>query len=134
MSLGTEVAAELVALRVQAESRMRETCTIHRPSDPTPDGRGGTTRTMALIHEGKCRAQHVTGRTLMDPESAGHEYVEQTLSVHLPVGSVDVAVGDVVTITASADDPFLVGRTYRVEAPANKSQATAYRVPVTEVL
>lgn len=134
MSLGYDVATSLAGLRALAESRMRDACTIERPGAPIPDGRGGTTRPMTTIYEGKCRVQHIVGRTLMDPESAGREYVEQTLSVHLPVNAVDVAVSDVITITASADDEFLVGRTYRVEAPSNKSQSTAYRVPVTEVL
>lgn len=134
MSLGAELRPALAELRAEAESLMLDTCRVERPGAPIPDGLGGTTRPMATIYEGKCRVQHVVGRTLSASESVGREYVEQTLSVHLPVGSVDAAVSDVITITASADDPFLVGRTYRVEAPSNKSQATAYRVPVTEVL
>lgn len=117
-----------------AEALMLDTCTVQRPGEASPDGSGGTTRPMTTLYEGKCRVQHITGRTLMDPEAAGREYVELTMSVHLPVGSVDVAPSDVVTVTTSETDPHLTGRSFRVEAPANKSLTTAYRVPVTEVL
>jgi hypothetical protein len=53
--------------------------------------------------------------------------------LHVPIEVVGVVEGDVVTITASENDPELVGRVFRVMGPTHKSFATARRFQCTEV-
>jgi hypothetical protein len=53
--------------------------------------------------------------------------------LQLPVAtSGDVAVNDVVELTACVNDPSLVGRKFTVKGRHGKSQATARRLLVTE--
>ena len=67
--------------------------------------------------------------------AGGATVVIQRVRVDLPVGALTVKPGDVVTVTECADDPGLVGRTYRVPGNAPyKTLATAYRVFVDEVV
>jgi hypothetical protein len=53
--------------------------------------------------------------------------------VHVPISVVGVVEGDVVTITASANDSELVGRVFRVQGPNHKSFATSRRLQCIEV-
>lgn len=119
--------------REAAEAIMVDTCRIERPGKAAPDGRGGTTHPRALLYEGKCRVQRALGGASAQ-EVAGHEYTPRPLTIHLPVGAVGVEGDDVVTVTETAADPLLVGRVFRVVVPAGKSLASAYRIPVEEVL
>ena len=54
------------------------------------------------------------------------------LEVSIPVSSTAPKVADVVTITASQNDPALVNRVFRVREEMHKSHATARRVVVQE--
>ena len=133
MSLGAELRGTLAELRTEAESLMLDTCKVERPGKAVPDGRGGTTRPMTLLYEGKCKAQHPPQAFETTPEAGGHEFSVQSAQIHLPVGAVGARVNDVITVTASAHDPHLAGRTFRVSSPPAKSFASADRLGVVEI-
>lgn len=102
----------LADLRDLAESAMRDTCTINRRSattrtlntttglynDPAPDE----------IYDGVCRVRPLpTGRG--NAESGGGPLTLRTYAATILRTSLDVAEGDVLTVTDS-DDAQLVGR------------------------
>lgn len=134
MILGDEVTSALVELRAQAESRMRDSCTIRGP-----DGEGAWDEASgsyvpaagSVLYQGVCRVQR--------PDLAQREVVAGDASwsllsavVSIPVSVGDVPVGSVVTVDA-AEDASLVGRMFSVESGHAQSQATARRLRCVEV-
>lgn len=83
-------------------------------------------------HQGKCKVQGLDPLE-RNPEAGGAEVTVQRYRIDFPVGAFVPAVGQIVTITASRFDPFLVGRMFRVVSLLHKSFATAYRLGVEEV-
>lgn len=132
-SLAEHARLALVEGRRDAESLMVDTCRVERPGKAVPDGRGGTTRPMTLLYEGKCKAQRPPQSFETTPEAGGHEFSVQSAQIHLPVGAVDARVNDVITVTTSVHDPHLAGRTFRVSSPPAKSFASADRLGVVEI-
>jgi len=64
---------------------------------------------------------------------AGERVVMETrFEVHLPMSAAQAAVDDVWTPTASASDPQLVGKAFRVASLVQKSYMTARRLAVEE--
>lgn len=64
---------------------------------------------------------------------AGERLVMETrFEVHLPMSAPQAAVDDVWTHTASANDPQLVGKRFRVASLVQKSYMTARRLAVEE--
>ncbi|WP_314325443.1 DUF6093 family protein [Paenarthrobacter ilicis] len=121
--------------RRSAEKRMPDACTVVRPRPkPTTDSETGkVTRPSDEVYSGKCRLQQSLAQSTTK-EAAELVVTEQVIRWDTPVGSGPFRIGDVVTITAAELDGQLVGRTYRVEQLFNKSQATAQRCRVVEVL
>lgn len=62
----------------------------------------------------------------------GATVVVQRYSVHLPVADFAPAIDDIITVTAAALDPNLVGRVFTVRSLLHKSAATAYRLGVQD--
>lgn len=135
MDLGVETATALVELRRQAESRMVDSCTVHRVlegetvTDPVT---GVDSPATEQVYAGRCRVQTYEPQE-RNPELGGATATVQRYAAHVPVGSFEPQVGHVVTITAAALDPHLVGRVFRVVALLHKTAATAYRLGVEEV-
>ena len=68
------------------------------------------------------------------PQNVGEALVYQLLiDVQVPMSVTGLAVGDVVTVTASALDPDLVGRHFWVKDLAHKTHMTARRLGCEEV-
>ena len=133
MTLGDDVVATLPLLRAQAESLMRDTCTITRPGVPQLDENTGLlTAPEALVYEGKCKVQSKDSSTA-SLDAGGAVFRVVSRQVHIPVGVADVRNDDVVTVTASLLNPFGVGRKYRVEGFTPDSFDTAARIPVKEI-
>ena len=84
------------------------------------------------IYEGRCKVQTYEGYE-QTPEAGGARVTVQRYRVDFPASMI-ARPGDLVTITASAADPHLVGKRYRVTAPFNKSHATSSRCFVDEVV
>jgi hypothetical protein len=112
---------------------MLDTCTVQTVTGETTDDlTGATVPIYELAYTGRCKVQ--TAEALeRNPETGGATLTVQRLTVHVPVGSFAPAVGQVVTVTATALDPYLVGRQFRVVALLHKTAATAYRLGVEEV-
>lgn len=142
--LADAAAFALAEGRAAAEALMVDTCVIFRPGTPTTDpDTGVVTPTLTQVYPdlswpedhpwvaGPCKIQSTEPqeRTQDVGES---EQTSLRLRVDLPVGSYRPAVGDVVTVLSSMNDPNLVGRRLRVVSLLHKSWATAYRLGVTE--
>ena len=131
MTLGDDLLAALPELREQATSMMRDACTITRATGPADPLTGQAPR--EPVYTGPCKVQSA-GLQESNPDAGGHTWTTQRFLLHLPVGPHLPAVDDLAEITAADADPNLVGRRYRVVASPPKSLATAYRVPVEEVV
>lgn len=129
--IGDEVAAALPELRRQAESLMKDACTVHRVVGENTDQDGNVTPVVSLVYAGKCKVQAIDAQE-STPEVGGGTSTVQRYRVDVPVGSFPPAVGQVVSVTVARFDPFLVGRTFRVTGLLHKSMATAYRLGVEE--
>lgn len=117
--------------RVAAEALMIDACDIVRPTSESTSG-GIVTPTTSAVYSGKCRIQVKQesggGRTV------GEAYlIVQRLELQLPITAAELAEGDLVTMTASALDPQLVGKTYAVQDVVRKTHLTARRATVLEV-
>lgn len=107
---------------------MVDACKVGRGSgDPDPIT-GAPTRTE--VYAGPCKVQTFEAYE-QNPEAGDFSYTVQRYYVHVPVGSYQPAIGDVVTVTSTRLDPFLEGREFRVVALLHKSLATAYRLAVS---
>lgn len=128
LAMGREAAAEL----------MTSSCTIVRKGTPVTDGDGDVTTPETLVYgtvakPGRCKVQTYEAQE-STPEAGGATVTVQRYRLDIPVGSYAPRIGDVATIRAETRDPQLVGRKFRIAALLHKSQATAYRLGVKEVL
>lgn len=120
---------------------MLNACTVGTPTGTiTNETTGVVTVTYTDVYGptiapyyGKCKVQSTTG-TPATPTVGGATFTVLRSEVHFPVGAFTPDDGQVVTITACALDPLLVGRVFRVVSLLHKSQATAYRLGVEEVV
>lgn len=130
------VAQVLAQGRAAAESLMVDTCTIRRRTGVTTNDLSGvTTPTYAPVYTGPCRVQ-VSGTGAMGQRTDVGETSQVILRVELqlPVAtSTGVQRADEVTLTTSANDPDLLGRTWLVHDLAHKTHATSRRLQLEEV-
>ncbi len=125
-------ASVLARGRTAAAALMVDACTIqHVTGSSTNTTTGVVTPTYATIYTGPCKVQG--GQADSGQEVGDAHLAVLSLTVHVPISVVGVVEADVVTITASVNDPELVGRVFRVLGPVHKSYATARRLPVLEV-
>jgi len=139
VTLGADLAAALPEFRADAESRMRDTCTVC-PVVGVGDATGDPTLGAAIYgpsiapHYGKCRFPPPSVQE-SDPQAGGATYTVTRGRVDVPVGAFVASTGLVVTSVTSETDPNLPGRRFRTQAPSPaNSQATAYRLAVEEVV
>lgn len=130
------MSANTITLRGRgaAEKLMVDACTIKRRSGSTVDPETGIiTPTYSTIYTGKCRLKlpTATARPLVVGEA--QEFTQHpTLS--LPALTTGVEIDDLVTITASAVMPLLVGRKFHVRAKPGQTHQTAARFEIMEVM
>lgn len=119
--------------RVAAEALMADACTIKRVTNQsTNDNTAVVTPTYSTIYSGKCRVQQTV--PVSKPHDVGEAAVWlQRLELQVPMSVTGIASDDLVTITASALDADLVGRTFHVRELGHKSHMTARRVQIEEV-
>lgn len=124
----------LVRARAAAVRGMTDTCTITRPADGAVDENTGRVAvTTQTIYTGACRVQSM--RAQSRAEEVGEDYkLLLPLEVQLPITVTGLLVGDIITITASVNDADLVGRKMRVRDPMHKTDASARRPRVEEVV
>lgn len=112
---------------------MTDACVITRVTGHTtnPDT-GVMAETTATVYSGKCRVQQRgAGGSRTDVGEAS--VVEVTTELQLPMSVTGVQVEDRVAVTASALDPSLTTRSWRVAGDAAKTHATARRLEIREV-
>lgn len=121
--------------RAAAEQLMADTCVIkHRTGQTTDKVEGTTVPTYTTVYTGKCRVQQSPLGVVSSPGQVGDAHVMMVpLVVQLPMSVTGLLEGDEITITASATDPDLVNRVFKVRDLAHKTHATARRVGVQEV-
>lgn len=133
----TVAGIDLAMSRREAESEMREKCRITRPGigegpwndstlsydDPPP----------VVVYEGKCKLRFGGARARRS-EAGDQIFTEQGPTLSLPVRtSTGIEKNDRVEVTASADDPGMVGRIVWVDADRAQTNATSRRLPVREI-
>ena len=131
--LGDDIAVFLPQAREQAESLMVDACVVERRSGRVLDE--STLQyadTWAEVYVGRCRVQVVNVQPA-EPVVGGRAWNVTQGVVQLPVGSVEFADDDRVTVTASVFEPLLVGCVFTVLSREVKSHATMRRLRVAEV-
>ena len=124
-------ASVLARGRAAAEALMVDACTIRRVTGQSTGAGGVVTPTYADLYTGKCRIQQASAQAQQqDPGEAA--VLMLRLEVQLPMSVTGLQAEDVVTITASAHDEDLVGRTFVIRDLAHASHKTARRVQVME--
>jgi hypothetical protein len=128
-------ASALARSRVFAVPGMVDTCTIRRVTGKTSDRNTGATTVTYLSpnpYAGKCRVQQAAA--IARPHDVGEDHVLIVrFELQLPMdASAALRVGDEVTITASVNDPDLVGRMFLINELVHKSEASARRLGVIE--
>ncbi|MCL1871005.1 MAG: DUF6093 family protein [Promicromonosporaceae bacterium] len=135
--LGDDLLEVLPELRAEAESQMRDLLHITRVGAATTNPETGVVTHPDIDVYGTAE-QSAVGKVQTyeaqeaRPEAGTSVRTVQRYAVHIPVGSCDPRVGDVVTVVTAAADPQLAGRRYRVVALLHKSLATAQRLGVEE--
>lgn len=119
--------------RVFALAQMTDTCTITREGPRVLDtATGQNAPSVTAIYAGKCRVRPQPGIATRDVRAGDQVIGTHAPVVSVPVEVVDVAAGDIVTVTASRD-PGLIGRRLLVQVVAEGSQITARRLLVQEM-
>lgn len=118
--------------RAAALIGMRDACTITRTGDPITDPiSGDVTRPATTLYTGKCRVQQ--HQATADRQDIGEDQLLLLrLEVQLPMTVVGLEVGDEITMTASASDPDLPGRAFRIHDLAHATDKTSRRVQCIE--
>ena len=132
--IGHDIAAVLPELQAAAESMMVDTCTITREGagwvkDPVT-GRD-VPAPPTTVYEGRCKVASYQPYEAT-PEVGGMTEVLQRYAVHVPVTAGPFEVGDLITITAGANQPTTRDRTFRVAGLHEKTWQTAQRLLVDE--
>lgn len=125
-------ASVLARGRAAAQAGMVDTCTIRRVTHTqTSTIDGAVTYDYATVYNGPCRIQQTTAQG-QEEEAGEARLVLLNLQLQLPMTVTGLQEADQVTLTASVNDPDLVGRVFLIRDLAHKSEATARRVQITE--
>lgn len=127
-------ASVLARGRTAALAGMVDTCTIARSENGTVDeNTGRIARAEVTIYNGACRVQNQRAQSRAE-EVGEDRALLLPMEIQLPTSATGLCVGDRITITASVNDPDLVGRVFAIRDLAHKSEATARRVRAEEVI
>lgn len=121
--------AALESGRRLAESLMVDAVAVVRPTGAV-DPLTGEPITSA-VYSGPAKVQTYEAFE-RQAEVGGGTVTVQRYTIHLPVGSYEPRVNDLVTVTAATLDANLVGRRYVVSGLLHKSFATSYRLLVDD--
>ena len=133
MVIGDDIAAALPELRAQAESLMRDSCVVERRTGRVMDDTSlEYVDSWSRVYEGRCRVQ-VAATQPAEEVVGGRAFVVTDAVVQLPVGPVDFADDDRVTVTSTAYDPALVGVVLSVTSREVKTHPVMRRLHVSEV-
>lgn len=108
-----------------------DACTLQKPTGNSTNGSTGvvTATFGAAYYSGPCKVQG----GMANAADVGEKYLAMNSPIiHVPISVVGAEQDDLVTITASAHDPDLVGRTFRIQGPTHKTGLTARRLQCVE--
>ena len=128
MSLGQIIGGVLPMLREDAEALMVDTVLIESLGDPVTAPDGTVTTPRAEVYSGKGKVggdRPYESNTDLGGVGVG---VSQRYTLHVPALAARLDSGMVVTVTASPNQPHLVGREFRVGGPDERTFQTAQRV------
>jgi hypothetical protein len=130
--------------RRKTESRMTDRCVVERITVDKTAGINETTGQYPTVvqqvyppasdhaPDGPCLLK-AANTAVGEIDAAGQQLVEQSAQLQLPVlSSVDVQKNDVARITASQNDPQMVGVHVRIEGPHRQTSASSRRFAVEE--
>jgi hypothetical protein len=136
-------ASVLARGRAAAEAGMTDACTVRRETSSTTDrDTGQPTPVYTQIYPaaatgdttGPCRVQEIFGFARDTSPSPDQSQLARYRILQLPVTtSLDVRVGDLVTVTACVNDPDLVDVVMVVRDQSGKSEATSRRLGIEEM-
>jgi hypothetical protein len=119
--------------RAAAEKRMTATGIVKRPTGETLDENDRVITSYDDVYSGKCRIKSQIAQE-NNPTAGEYQYTVQRRAFHIPVGSADLHINDVVEVTAAPPkDAHLIGNKYRIVATLEQSDATAMRYGVEEL-
>lgn len=120
--------------RIAAEALMVDACVVTRKTGETTNtDTAAVTPVIATLYTGKCRVQIMATGHVRE-QDVGESYILLLrIDVHLPMSVTGLATEDLITITASALDPDLVGRKFRIRYLSHKTHMTARRLRAEEV-
>lgn len=112
----------VAAARALAESAMVDTCTITRDAQGSADDTlndvtgelSQPTGDATTVYSGPCLLRTTAALRARSEDEGGAVLQRRIQAARLPVSAAEVKLGDVLTVTAAAHDPQLVGRPYRV--------------------
>lgn len=108
---------------------MVATVNVERPSGD-PDPLTGLPSRVP-VYEGRGKVQSFRAYE-SSREVGGATVTDARREVHVPWDSGPYQIGDLVTVVASPTQPHLVGQTFRVAFPDEKSMQTAQRLLVDQ--
>jgi hypothetical protein len=123
----------LLAGRAFLTASLTETCTIQHPTGPgtTNPVTGQVTPQLTTTYTNQpCKVGAINPT---NDEVAASTLVTLSPTITFPVEVVGLSDQDVITITAAAFDPELVGRVYRVLGPTHRTFITRRQINVIEV-
>lgn len=128
-------ASVLARGRTMAEASMVDACVIERVTGTTTDVELlAVEETTTTVYTGPCRVQERGGYPRDVNTAPDQPQLGIARELQLPVAtSTDVQAGDRVTITASANDPGLVGVVSWLRGQPAKTEATARRFHMEEL-
>jgi hypothetical protein len=127
-------ASVLARGRAAAARGFVDSCLIQAVASLTtnPDT-GQVTRAYTTVYSGPCRIQQRAEARSRREDAGEASLLMSQRELQLPVAtSTGVRAGQRVTVTASVNDPDLVGKVFVVRDEAAKSEATARRVGIEE--
>lgn len=109
---------------------MLDTIRIDRVTGTEDDGKGGITITLQdpPVYEGRGYVQSYRPYETDRDVATVATIIQQRYDIGIPVGVGPVHVGDYVTVTASTENPLLVGNVYRIAGPHEKTSQTSQRM------
>lgn len=113
---------------------MTDTIAVYEVASDYDESTGLYEDTTTTVYLGPGKIQFFDGTYEQTPVAGAHTFVLSRASVHLPADTTGLAPDQLVTVVASHLTPAIVGHVWRLANVTVKSQATALRLPIEEVV
>lgn len=127
-------ASLLRAGRRAAERGMTDTVEIYEVTEAESGDGLDIIETETVHYRGPGKIQFFDAAYEQSAVAGAHTHVIDRSFLHVPHDTTAVAIDRYVRVVASGVNPRLIGRKWRIANFPDKSQATALRLPIEEVL